>query len=256
MIDNREPKIPLVIVGTLLLSMAAPAFAQGDAPRAWIDIDDAFARPTEDPQTYALSTPLFLETATASVSYPEPARGRVPAFGGGVRIYRRFGAGLRVGAEDKQTLDSTITVSVPNPVFFNRPRTAQITMPLERTERTIDLAVEYLVPLPGRIGVRAFAGRSRVRITQALIQEVRYAESSGGTGVTIENVTQQTADGFAWGALVGIDAGVFVLRNVGVGVQIAHRTADIPSQLEPFTSQPLALSPRRTDLAVGLRLRF
>ena len=256
MIDSRAQKILFGIVCTCVMSLPSPAFAQGDAARAWIDLDDAFLAPTQDARSYSLSTPLFGEVATASISYPEPAKARVPAFGGGVRLYRRFGIGLRVAAEAKQALNSSISVTVPNPVFFNRPRTAQITVPLDRTERTLDLSVEYLVPLPERIGVRAFAGRSRVRITQALIREVRYAESNGGNGVSIENVSQQTADGFAWGALFGIDAAFFPLRNVGVGVQIAHRTADIPSQSEPFTRQSFELSPHRTNLAAGLRLRF
>ena len=252
-----RPSLVFVFVAcTSLIGMVSPAFAQRRPARAWFDIDDAWTTPTEEARSYSLSNLLFGEVATASVSYPEPGKARVPAFGGGVRIYRRFGVGMRLGAKEQQTIDATITVSVPDPVFVNRPRISHIDMPLARTERTLDLSVEYLLPLPDRLAVRAFAGRSRVRITQSVIQQVRYAEANGGRAVSIEDVSEQTASGFAWGALFGIDAGFFVLRNVGVGIQIARRTADIPTQSEPFSGGSFELSPHRTEVAAGLRLRF
>jgi len=253
---NRPSLVCMFAVCTSLMGLVSPAFAQRPPARAWFDIDDAWMTPTEQAKSYSISQRLFDEVATASVSYPAPVKARVPAFGGGVRIYRRFGAGVRVAAKEQQTLDATIAVSVPDPVFFNRPRTAQVAMPLERIERTLDLSVEYLLPLPDRLTVRAFAGRSRIRITQGVIQQVRYAEANGGKAVNIEDVSEQTASGFAWGALFGVDAGFFVLRNVGVGIQIARRTADIPTQFEPFSAGQFDLSPHRTAVSAGLRLRF
>jgi hypothetical protein len=120
----------------------------------------------------------------------------------------------------------------------------------------LDVAGVYVVPLPRRFAVRLFAGRSRVRVTQSLIDHITYRYPDAGGGVTIVNVTQQTADGYAWGSLMGLDAGVFPLRHVGIGVELMWRNVDIPIQSEPFSGQPFKLDPRRTTFAVGLRIRF
>jgi hypothetical protein len=111
-----------------------------------------------------------------------------------------------------------------------------------------------LIPLP-HVVVRVFGGASRARITEAVIDHVEYT-FLGASGARIVNVTQQTASGFAWGSAVGLDAAVFLIRNVGLGVQVVYRNVDVPSQLEPFSGRPFALSAHRTRFAAGLRLRF
>jgi hypothetical protein len=230
--------------------------AQSSAPRAWLDIDDVFVKPAQDAQTFAITQPLFDEVASASVSYPTLEKSRVPAFGGGVRIFHGLGVGVRVAAVQQQTTDAHITVTVPDPVFFNRPKTADVALPLDRTERAVDLLVAYNVPMPERLGVRVFAGQSRVRITQELVEHVGYVTSDNGASIRIANVTHQTAEAFAWGSLIGVDGAFFVLRNVGVGASFARRNIDLPLQPEPFSGKAFTLSAHRTEVSAGVRLRF
>jgi hypothetical protein len=240
----------------LLAAFPCPAFAQRAPSRAWLDIDETFNTPTQDAQAFSRSAVMFSEIATASIVYPTLSKTHRPAFGGGVQLYRGLGVGIRVDAAERQILPAAITITIPDPVFFNRPHTGRSESSVERTERTLDLQVAYVLPAPTWLGVRVFAGRSRSTITQSVIQNVTYKGPDAAGTVTVVNVTEQMSKGFAWGSLVGFDAGFFLLRNVGVGVQVVHRNIDIPIQNEPFSGRPFELSPHRTQFASGLRLRF
>jgi len=239
-----------------VVTVSSPALAQRTPSRAWIDIDDTFVTPTGSVQSYSTSQKLFDEIGTASVTYPTATKARVPAFGAVVQIVRGFGVGVRVASVERQTMPAAITLTLPDPVFFGKPHTGNSDTPLQRTERTMDLSAVYVVPMPSRLAVRVFAGRSRVHITQSLIDHITYKYPDVGGAVTIVNVTQQTADGYAWGSVVGLNAGVFLLRNVGVGIEVVRRHVEIPEQSEPFSAGPFTLSPHRTTFAAGLRLRF
>ena len=243
-----------LLVVALFSASASPAFAQRAISHAWLDLDEAFITPTQDAQAYSSSLRLFDEIATASVEYPTLAKSRRPAFGGGVQIYRGLGVGVRVTAAERQTTPAAITVTIPDPVFFNRPHIGRAATPLERTERTLDLQAVYVLPMPSPVSVRVFAGRSRTTIAQSLIQHVTY--QSGSAGVSIVDVSEQTANEYAWGSLVGVDAGLFLLRNIGVGVELAHRSVDIPQPSEPFSGKSFALSAHRVQITTGLRIRF
>lgn len=239
-----------------LIASASPAFAQRAPSRAWLDLDETFDTPTQDAQAYSTTARIFEEVGTATVSYPTLAKAHASAFGGGAQIYRGLGVGLRVAATERQTTAAAITVTIPDPVFVNRPHTGRTASSLERTERTLDLQVAYVLPLPSRLGVRVFAGRTRSNITQSLIQHVTYKGPDAAGTVSIVDITELASKGFAWGMLVGVDAGFFLLRNVGVGVQLVRRNIDMPAQSEPFSGQSFTLSPHRTVAAAGLRLRF
>jgi hypothetical protein len=245
-----------LVVILIFAAVASPALAQRAPSRAWLDLDETFDTPTQDPQTYSGTAVVFGELATASVSYPALSKTHRPAFGAGVGIYRGLGVGIRVAATERQAAPAALTVTIPDPVFFNRPHTGHLESPVERTERTLDLQVAYVLPIPTRLSVRVFAGRSRSTVTQSLIQNLTYRGPDAAGVVTLDTVTQRTSKGYAWGSLVGVDAGVFLLRNVGVGVQLVHRNVEIPAESEPFTGQPFVLSPHRTQFAGGLRLRF
>jgi hypothetical protein len=254
MINHQQSRLSSTAL--LLLLIATPALAQQAPSHLWIDIDDVFATPTDQPQSYSVSKVLFNEVATSSLTYSPGEKTRIPAFGGGAQIYRGVGFGVRLTAVDRQTTPAAITLNLPDPLFFDRPHTARIGESLDRSERTVDLAAAYVVPIPKWFSVRAFAGRSRVRITQSLIDQVTYKYPDADGGVTIVSVTHQTANAYAWGSLVGVDAGFFPLRNVGIGLELARRAVDVPTQSEPFSAHPFTLSPHRTKLAIGLRLRL
>lgn len=116
------------------------------------------------------------------------------------------------------------------------------------------MSAVYAIPLGTRfVGARVFAGRSRVEITQAVVQRFTYAQTVPGR---IETVATQNVRGFAWGAHFGFDAEFFALNNVGIGASVLGRHVEIPAQIESFSGKAIALTPDRVVTSIGVRARL
>jgi hypothetical protein len=237
-----------------LVTTAVPAFAQRRPVQVWADVDAVTARPEQEAQSYSASERIFEETATGTVSYPTLSTERGTALSGGVLMFHGLGAGVRFSSAIKRQMTSTITLLLPNPVLFNLFSTDTTQAPLNRKDTAVDVSAVYAIPLGTRfIGVRAFAGPSRVEITQAVVQHFTFALASRAS---IQDVTTENVRAFAWGTHVGFDAEFFPLNNVGIGASVLVRHVNIPSQIDPFSRQPMALTPDRVVTSIGVRARF
>ena len=72
--------------------------------------------------------------------------------GFGVRVWRNLTVGIAYHQEENDT-DCAVTGSIPSPIFFNRPRTLDQEVVLERKEKAAHLVIGWVVPLGAKLDV-------------------------------------------------------------------------------------------------------
>ena len=69
-----------------------------------------------------------------------------------------------------------MTGSIPSPIFFNRPRTLDQEVVLERKEKAAHLVIGWVVPLGAKFDVLVFGGPSFFRLEQDAVSDVEIGE--------------------------------------------------------------------------------
>ena len=115
------------IVSTLLAAVmaagASPAFAQsGDDPikTGFLSVYGG-AQPQQRDIAATTTQTIYEETATIA-SAQGIRNGAVFQVGGGIRVHKALAVGVRVSMFGRPGT-GTITASIPDPIFFNRPKT-------------------------------------------------------------------------------------------------------------------------------------
>src|SRR5690606_2244748 len=75
--------------------------------------------------------------------------------GFGVRVWKNMTIGLAYHQEENDT-DSSISGSIPSPIFFNRPRQVNEAVVLERKERAAHLVFGWVIPFNEKLDVMVF----------------------------------------------------------------------------------------------------
>lgn len=107
---------------------------------------------------------------TASMSSTETiGRGAVIDFDGGYRIRQDFFAGLMVSTFST-TSSATTSATIPDPVFFNRPKTVTgSTSGLKRTEVAIAPHITWSLPLTDNFDINFSGGIAFLHVSQDLV---------------------------------------------------------------------------------------
>lgn len=223
-----------VVVCGLMLGVAQTAAAQGKwDDRAYINIGFGVESGSSD-----------LNDGKTFTKYDEPAEviststfssGSLFDVGVGARVFSNFSVGVGYHQEDN-TADGTLTGSIPNPIFFNQPRTFTTTVPgLTRKENAVHLVFGWMVPVGSNFDVLVFAGPSFFRLEQEVVSDVSIAEKAPPfSEVVVEpkrTVVKQNPTGYN----VGADATYVFWQNdsvkVGGGFFIRYATATADVQL-------------------------
>ena len=164
-------------------------------------------------------TNLELQTARYRTDH-SLSSGGILNIGGGLRVWRSFGVG--VGASVLQNTDDiTGSGSVPNPLFFDRPRSVTYAETgLKRREVGIHISAIYVVPFSGRVMFSIFGGPTIFRARQDLISDIELGPELDaplfGT-VTVASVSTVSISKTGVGGHIGFD-GTFLLNDqLGVG---------------------------------------
>jgi hypothetical protein len=187
------------------------------------------------------------------VLYDEPATtntassitsGNIIDFGGTVRVWRNVAVGGAYHQESNKA-DVAITGTVPNPIFFNRPRQLNATATeLRRKEMAGHLQFGWMVPINEKLDVLAFGGPSWFRFEQEVVSDVIIAErglpfTEVVVQPTIEN-RKKSVVGYNLGAdvtyvfyqndRVRLGAGGFI-RYSGADASVFLMTQDVESDV-------------------------
>ena len=107
---------------------------------------------------------VYEESATVTSSTNWTSGSLIDA-GFGVRVWRNLTVGSGYHQEENDT-NGEITGSIPSPIFFNRPRTLNQEVVLDRKERAMHLVVGWVMPFSEKLDVMVFGGPSFFRLEQ------------------------------------------------------------------------------------------
>lgn len=196
----RKTAVAILIFGALIGHSREAAAQWTD--RGYINVStglESHSTDLNDTRTYVLyDEPATTNTATKVSS------GNIIDFGGGVRVFRNFSVGGGYRMENNKQ-DVAITGTVPNPIFFNRPRQLNTTVPqLQRKESAGHLMFGWMIPLGAKMDVLAFGGPSWFRIEQEVVSDVVIAER----GLPFTEVVVQPTIVNRKQSVVGYNAGI------------------------------------------------
>lgn len=197
------------------------------------------------------SFPVYGETATLTTAQ-ENSGGALFDITGGYRFQPTI-AGIRpnlaaaIGFSNfSDTSASEVVATVPNPLFFDLPRTVNTSVTgLHHSERGVHLQAVWFYPVTNQIDVSVSLGPSFIRVSQDLVSTVTIP--AGTQNATPVVVTEKKT---GVGVNIGLDGSYLFTRNLGAGVFIRYAGAkvDLPSAPD--------LRVGGFQAGVGARLRF
>jgi len=122
---------------------------------------------------------------------------------------------------------SSGTASIPDPLFFNRPRSVGLAATgLTHRENAVHLQVRYAWPYRDKMEVAVVAGPSIFHVKQQLVSSVNVP---AGTQTATPNVSDESKT--ALGGNIGVEGNYYFNPRYGAGIVIryAGASADLPS---------------------------
>src|SRR5690242_8473684 len=197
----------------LLCAVAAPASAQ---QLQWTD--KAFVTANVGGQVGSHN----LNSTTTFTLYDEPATvlstgktGGGPFFdlGFGYKVWHNVAAGAVYSWMSDKT-DLAVAASIPDPIFFDRPRAVTASAPgAKHTENALHLNATYVMPVTDKIDVGISGGPSIYFVKQDLVSALTVTEP----GPTVQTPTFNRASKTTGGFNLGVDVTYLVGPNWGVG---------------------------------------
>ena len=130
--------------------------------------------------------------------------------------YRVWGRNLLAGVTFSHTSSDTnvaLNASIPDPVFFDRPRTVTATQSgAGHSENVIHLNAIWMIPVANKIDVGVFAGPSIFMVKQDTITTLSVSEPGPAVEAPLTEVKKTTA-----GLNLGADVQYLLRQNWAVG---------------------------------------
>jgi hypothetical protein len=149
-------------------------------------------------------------------------------FSVGSRVWRNVsvGIGYHRGANSSE---ASATATVPSPAVFGSPRAAAVAAgDLERRVRAFHIQVGYMFPLTEEISVHVTVGPSFFNLSQQVIGDLSFTETSPFTTVNAAPVIEERSDSGA-GINIGADVSYKLWENdaykVGGGMFLRYSAA-------------------------------
>jgi hypothetical protein len=192
------------------------------------------------------SFPLYDETATFTSSTKVKSGGMFD-LGGAYKVWKNnFLVGVSYSHVSSKS-DGAVTGSIPDPVFFDQPRTVNSTVPgLKHSENQVHIDAVWMMPVANKLDVGFFAGPTIFAVKQDTIQSLTVTEP--GPAITAPVVSaSKTSVGFN----IGVDVQYMVAKKWGVGGLARYSFGSVTL---PGASKGLTVG--GFQLGGGARLRF
>ena len=192
------------------------------------------------------SFPLYDETATFA-STNKVKGGPLFDIGGAYRVWgKNLLAGLSISHVGSKS-DGSVTGSIPDPVFFDRPRSVSKSFSdLKHSETAVHLDAIWVMPVANKIDVALFLGPTIFSVKQDTIPSLTITEPGPTVTSTVAS-SSKTAVGFN----VGVDAQYMLRKKYGVGLIARYAGGSVSL---PGASKKLTVG--GFQIGVGGRLRF
>jgi len=147
------------------------------------------------------SQTVYEETATLNASLPI-GKGFVPDFGGGYRVWGNVFVGLTVSFFN-DTGDASYTASIPDPLFFGRPKTVTGTVTgLKHSEVAFLPELIYARAVSDKMDIIGKIGPAIINLSQDSITSFTVPT---GTQDLVVNTTSQSGTGTGFNASIGLN---------------------------------------------------
>lgn len=135
----------------------------------------------------------------------------------GARVWRNLAVGLAFHRETPRKGDGTLAGSVPNPIFFNQPRTFSTAVAgLERKENAVHIQVGWVVPIRPNLDVMVFGGPSLYRMEQVVIRDITIGEAGAPFTQVVVQPRVETENKNPYGYNMGADVSYLMWQNDSV----------------------------------------
>ena len=211
------------------LSVSAQTMQWTD--KGYVSVNGGFQVGSHDLNTSA-SFPLYDETATVTSSQKVKSGGFFDIGG----AYRVWGNNLLAGVTYVHTTSEAevaINASIPDPVFFDRPRTVTSTQSgAKHTENVIHLNAIWMIPVAHKIDVGLFGGPSIFSVKQQTVNTLSVTEPGPVVSAPLSEV-KKTSAGFN----LGVDLQYLIKNKVAVGgiARYSWASATITGATEKLT---------------------
>lgn len=165
--------------------------------------------------------PIYGENAIAGRTYDVDNGGGFD-IGGGAYVWKNVGVGVafsRFGGER-----ATTQVSIPHPLVFNRPRTAEVET--HHSERAVHLQALWTLPVHESFDLTVAGGPSFYSVRHDRVTGVSISEGTEPFDtVTINGVSTEKVTEGAVGFNLGVDGVYMVTEQMGAGVMLRYSSA-------------------------------
>lgn len=231
---------------------AQPPSRNAPSQRLHLEIDGIYHAATQT-LADAASPTIYAETGSLTADYDVPA-GAGFAGAATYRLWKNLGVGVGV-SRFSTTFPADVTGSIPYPFLFNRQRTFEGSVAdLARKELALGLHLRGLFQLSPKFGVSAFAGPTRLTVTQDVITTIQYAESYPFESAAFSGVQISADKVNKWGVSAGADLAYYFTRNAGIGLGIKYNGGE--AELVSLGSESLTSKIGGVEFGGGIRLRF
>ena len=186
------------------------------------------------------------EPATLSVQQ-QAGGGGLFDIGGGYKVWRNLAVGLSYSRSSSDS-DLEITGSIPDPIFFDRPRPVTASASgLSHRENALHLQGTWVMPYTDKIDFAFSFGPTIFMVAQEVPSGIDVVEP----GPTVTGTTISTEHNTAVGINLGVDVNYMFTPQYGAGVLVRFAKGSVD-----LDGADDALSVGGFQFAVGFRYRF
>lgn len=236
--------------GFLCLALCAGFASNASAQMTWTD--KGFVNVTGGVQvgSHTLDTStnfeLYNEQATVATSQKVKSGGLFDVTAG-YKVWRNLAVAVGYSWTGSKA-DASVQASVPDPVYYDRPRSVTSTAPgLEHSESVINISGVWMVPVTDKIDVGVSAGPSIFIVNQDIPSTLTLAEP----GPTVSGVDVNQASKTSVGVNFGVDVTYMLNPRFGVGGLARYTWGSV--DLEGASDK---LTVGGFQIGGGLRMRF
>ncbi|MGC4085747.1 MAG: outer membrane beta-barrel protein [Vicinamibacterales bacterium] len=235
------------ILTGIALFAAPAAYAQAPSPStskffASVDIGAQLAARTLD---MAASQTVYDETATVNASLPI-GKGVVPGFGVGYRVFGDVFVGVSV-TMFSNTGTATTTASIPDPLFFGRPKTVTGTVSdLKHRELAVLPQLMYTRAVTDKIDFVGAVGPAIISLKQDTISS--FSVPTGTQNVTFGTI-EESKTGTGINGMIGLNYNLTEKVAIGAFARFAGAKVQLASALDKQNVGGM-------QAGVGLRYNF
>ncbi len=198
------------------------------------------------------SSTQFLELGSTRGTY-SGGTGTAFEFGGAFALTTKF-ALLGSLEAVKVGHDANLDVSVPHPLFFDRPRTASMAVDgLEHSELAVHLGFAYRIAV-ARVEIDLFVGPSIFSTETEVIEEAISASEYPFDDLSLTGASRVTMKDIAIGFNTGAGIAYYVTESIGVSFMARFSQAAI--EVMPDGSEAVSFTAGGLRAGGGIRFRF